>query len=387
MRPALLLLAGGVFCLLLIACANVSNLLLVRGDAQLKELTIRRALGASPGRLRRQLAFEGLVLTAAGAMAGLPLALALVAVPRAFDIPTLRSVQASQLDWSMVLTAVVAAAVTTIVFSVVPLAGVGDTRAAAVLRAASAATTAAPSRTRLRRVLVLAQVALAMLLLLMAGLMLKSLDGLRRIELGFDANQLLTARVSLPQCKDATPQQAAAFYQALADEAGRLPGVAAAGIVRLLPLATTIGDWGLDIDGFDEGTAQTAKGDWQVATSGAFAAMGTKLLEGRTFERTDRGDTANGGCRQPHHGPSVLAIGGPRTRWADSPGFEPIPAVDPRRRDRGRRAPQRHHRRHQGEVLHSAGPVGPRHERQRGSRRVCGAAHHRRSDVAGEAAD
>ncbi len=290
-RPALLLLAGGVFCLLLIACANVSNLLLVRGDAQLKELTIRRALGASPGRLRRQLAFEGLVLTAAGAMAGLPLALALVAVPRAFDIPTLRSVQASQLDWSMVLTAVVAAAVTTIVFSVVPLAGVGDTRAAAVLRAASAATTAAPSRTRLRRVLVLAQVALAMLLLSMAGLMLKSLDGLRRIELGFDANQLLTARVSLPQRKYATPQQAAAFYQALADEAGRLPGVAAAGIVRLLPLATTIGDWGLDIDGFDEGTAQTAKGDWQVATSGAFAAMGTKLLEGRTFERTDRGDT------------------------------------------------------------------------------------------------
>ncbi len=291
-RPALWLLAGGVACLLLIACANVSNLLLVRGDAQLKELTLRRALGATPGRLRRQLGVEGIVLLSAGTLLGLPLAFALLTVPQRFDIPALNALHSSHLDWSMTLLAVAAAALTTMVFSLAPLSGdSSDMRAASVLRATSASTTAAPVRARLRRLLVFAQVAMAMLLLASAGLMIRSLDGLRRVELGFDASHLLTTRVSLPESRYKDPAQVIAFFEQLSRDAGALPGVNAAGSVRLLPLATTIGDWGLDVEGFDEGVNQSAKGDWQVITPGAFTAMGTKLLRGRIFTEADRVDS------------------------------------------------------------------------------------------------
>ncbi|MFN7985799.1 MAG: ABC transporter permease, partial [Vicinamibacterales bacterium] len=291
-RPALWLLAGGVACLLLIACANVSNLLLVRGDAQLKELTLRRALGATPGRLRRQLGVEGLVLLTAGTLLALPLAFGLLTVPQRFDIPALNALQTTRLDGPMTLMVIAAAALTTIVFSLVPLATrYGDTQAASVLRATSAATTAAPVRARLRKVLVFAQVAMAMLLLGAAGLMIRSLNGLRHVELGFEADHLLTARVALPASRYTTPAQVVDFYDHLVSEAGTLPGVTAAGIVRLLPLATTIGDWGLDIEGFDEGPNQNAKGDWQVVSPGSFTAMGTRLVRGRGFTAADRTDS------------------------------------------------------------------------------------------------
>ncbi len=138
--------------------------------------------------------------------------------------------------------------------------------------------------------LVMLEVGVATVLLVAAGLMIRSVEAMRRVDLGFAPDRVLTMRVALPQTRYASADRVVDFYRRVTEDARGLPGVEAAGVVRLLPLATTIGDWGLDIEGFDE-TAGNAKGDWQVVTDGAFEAMGTRLQAGRWFERADRADT------------------------------------------------------------------------------------------------
>lgn len=128
---------------------------------------------------------------------------------------------------------------------------------------------------------------LAVVLAVGAGLMVRSLDALGRVPLGFNPEGVLTLRVSLPQARYDSPEKVVGFYRQLLDEVRGIPGVTAAGVVRALPLATTIGDYGLDIDGFEESPGRNAKGDWQIASDGAFEAMGTRLLRGRWFEPAD----------------------------------------------------------------------------------------------------
>ena len=288
LRPVVLLLTGGVVCLLLIACANVGNLLLVRGETRQRELALRAALGASGSRLLQDLLLEAFVLAFAGAAVGLPLALGGLAVVRAFDPTALEALGSLSIHWQMMLVSVGTATLTTALFSAAPI--VGRQGLLRILRETGSNATAARGRARLRRLLVMLEVGVATVLLVAAGLMIRSVDAMRHVDLGFAPDRVLTMRVALPQTRYATADQVVDFYRRVSEEARSLPGVEAAGVVRLLPLATTIGDWGLDIDGFDE-TAGNAKGDWQVVTDGAFEAMGTRLQAGRWFERADRTDT------------------------------------------------------------------------------------------------
>jgi predicted permease len=129
--------------------------------------------------------------------------------------------------------------------------------------------------------------ALAVILVIGAGLMIRSLSALGRIDLGFNPDHVLTMRVAIPAARYGTPDQVIGFYKQLVDRVRTLPGVEHAGVVRILPLATTIGDWGLDVDGFEETPERNAKGDWQIVSDGAFEAMGMRLVRGRWFTQAD----------------------------------------------------------------------------------------------------
>jgi putative ABC transport system permease protein len=138
--------------------------------------------------------------------------------------------------------------------------------------------------------LVVVQMALAVLLLVGAGLMLRSLWSLQRIPIGFDPSNVLTMRVSLPAASYESPEQVVGFYERLVDRVRALPGVRTAGAARLLPLGSTIGDWGLMVEGYIPPPGTGAKGDWQIVTDGYLEAMGERLVRGRTISPADTAD-------------------------------------------------------------------------------------------------
>ena len=285
-RPAMWLLMGAVGFLLLIACANVANLLLVRGDARLREMAVRTAIGAAPDRLVRQLLTESVVLALMGALLGLGLAAIGLRVLMTVDPTSLPPLAPVRLDWSVVAFTLVLGVITTIVFGLVPALRTLRVNLVDSLREGGQSTVGG-HRQRLRNVLVIAEVSLAVVLVIGAGLMVRSLAALARIDLGFTADHVLTMRVSVPAARYDTPEKVVDFYRQLNEKVRGLPGVQSAGFVRVLPLATTIGDFGLDVEGFEERPGANAKGDWQIATDGSFEAMGSRLLRGRWFTSAD----------------------------------------------------------------------------------------------------
>ena len=290
-RPAMWLLMGAVGFLLLIACANVANLLLVRGDARLREMAVRTAIGAAPERLVRQLLTESIVLALMGALLGLAFASIGLRVLMAVDPTSLPPLAPVRLDWTVVTFTLVLGVVTTIVFGLAPALRTLHVNLVESLREGGQATVGG-HRQRLRSLLVVAEVTLAVVLVIGAALMVKSLAALGRIDLGFQPENMLTMRVSVPTARYDTPEKTVNFFRELNDKVRALPGVQSAGFVRVLPLATTIGDFGLDVEGFVESPGNNAKGDWQIASDGSFEAMGARLLRGRWFDGSDTTDAA-----------------------------------------------------------------------------------------------
>lgn len=286
-RPAMGLLAGAVGFLLLIACVNVANLLMVRGDGRLREMAVRTAVGAAPSRLVRQLFTESLVLAVLGAVLGLGLAAAALQVLVSLSSTILPPLAPVALDAPVIAFTLMLAVTTTLLFGLAPAIRTLHADLIESLREGSQNATLGGRRQRLRGALVATEVALAVVLVIGAGLMIRTLSALGAVDLGFNPDRVLTMRVAVPQAKYDTPEQVVRFYQQLMDGVRALPGVEAAGVVRALPLATTIGDWGLDIEGFEESPGRNAKGDWQVVSDGAFEAMGARLVRGRWFTSAD----------------------------------------------------------------------------------------------------
>jgi predicted permease len=285
-RPAMWLLMGAVGFLLLIACANVANLLLVRGDARIREMAVRTAIGAAPDRLVRQMLTESVVLAVLGAGLGLLLASVGLRILMAVDPTSLPPLAPVRLDWTVVAFTLVLGVVTTMVFGLAPALRTLRVNLVESLREGGQQT-AGGHRQRLRNLLVVAEVSLAVVLVIGAGLMVRSLSALGRIDLGFEPDQMLTLRVSVPATRYDTPEKVVEFYRLLNERVRMVAGVRSAGFVRVLPLATTIGDYGLDIEGFQESPGVNAKGDWQIVTDGAFEAMGMRLMRGRWFASSD----------------------------------------------------------------------------------------------------
>ncbi|HQZ38965.1 MAG TPA: ABC transporter permease [Vicinamibacterales bacterium] len=286
-RPALWILSGAVLFLLLIACSNVANLLLVRGESRVREMALRTAIGAEPGRLFRQLLAESLLLGAGGALVGLAVAAAGLGALAAVDPDSLPPLAPVTLDWTVVAFAVTLALATSLVFGLAPAMHVRNLNLVDGLREGNQQATIGRARQRLRSSLVISAVALAVVLVVGAGLMARSLTELGRVDLGFRPSHVLTLRLAVPAARYDTPERVVDFYRDLLSRVRAMPGVQSAGVVRALPLATTIGDWGLDIEGYEERPGANAKGDWQIASDGAFEAMGMRLVRGRAFDATD----------------------------------------------------------------------------------------------------
>ncbi len=286
-RPAMWLLMGAVGFLLLIACVNVANLLLVRGDARLREMAVRTAMGAAPNRLVRQLFTESLVLAVCGALLGLGLAAGALQVLTTLDPTSLPPLAPVRLDTTVVLFTLVLSVVTTLLFGLAPALRTLRVNLVESLREGSQQATLGGRRQRLRGVLVAAEVALAVILVIGAGLMIRSLAALGQIDLGFNPDRVLTMRLAVPAATYDTADEVVGFYDRLLERVRGLPGVEHAGVVRALPLATTIGDSGVDVDGFEEAPGTNAKGDWQIVSDGAFEALGTRLVRGRWFTAQD----------------------------------------------------------------------------------------------------
>ena len=289
-RAALSLVFAAVLFLLLMACANVANLLLARAEGRQREISVRAAIGAGKARLLRQLLTESLVLAASGGALGVGLAWAgvrLVAAQGAAGLPALAPLG---VDRSLLLFAAGLTLATTLVFGFVPAVQTLRLDLAASLKDTASSTSAGLSRQGLRGALAAVQMALAVVLLLGAGLMLRSLAALFAVDLGFEPRHVLTLQVRPPEASYPKPEAVVAFDRALLERVRALPGVKAAGLVRSLPLAAEIGDWGLDVEGYEETPGRRAKGDWQVVSDGALEALGERLLRGRPLLSSDTAD-------------------------------------------------------------------------------------------------
>ncbi len=287
-RPSLFLVFGAVGCLLLVACANVANLLLVRGEGRSREMAVRRALGADRGRLVRQMLIESAVLAVAAAGCGVAFAqLSFAALVRtgAVILPRANTIA---LDWNAVGFALVLTMATLALFALLPAVRAARVDLVETLKDGSSASTAGARRQRLRGALVVAEVALAVILLTGAGLMLRSLWNLQRIHLGFNPDRVLTMRLALPASSYSSPEEVIAFYDQLGKEVRGIAGVESAGFLRLLPLATTIGDWGLTIENYTPPPGVGTPADWQVATPGGAESLGERLVAGRWLTDADR---------------------------------------------------------------------------------------------------
>jgi len=285
-RPALGLVFGAVGFLLLIACANVANLLLVRADGRIREMALRCALGADRWRLVRQLLTEGAVLAVAAAALGMGFAWFALRGLIAMEATALPRVTDVTLDMRVIGFASLLAVVTLVIFALVPAIRAARVSLVDAFKDGSPQTSAGVQRQRLRGALVVAELALAVMLLSGAGLMLRSLWNLSRIDLGFNPDRVLTMRLALPAAQYDTPEKVVGFYQPLLDRVRNLSGVERAGLLRLLPLAAPIGDWGLTVEGYTPPPGVGTPGDWQVATAGGPEALGERLVAGRWL--TDR---------------------------------------------------------------------------------------------------
>jgi len=291
-RPALFILLGAVGFVLLIACANVANLLLARAAAREKEVAVRAALGARRGRLIRQLLTESVVLAAIGTAFGLALAylgVKLFALLGPRDIPRIEEIA---LDARVVGFSVLMAVVTGIAFGLAPALQISNPSLHDSLKEGARGSTG--GRQRLRAGLVVSEVAIALVLLIGAGLMIKSFQRLLQINMGFRTERTLTMRLTLPSTKYKDNPQVVSFYRQLLDKIKVLPGVESAGAISQLPLsgAYSSGTTGVERADSDEGL-KSFKGlpfieaDIRVVSPDYFKTLGIPLKSGRLITEAD----------------------------------------------------------------------------------------------------
>ena len=289
-RKPILLLAGAVGCLMLIACANVANLLLVRADSRAREMAVRAALGARRSRLIRQMLTESAALAAAAVVAGIGLAWAALKLLTSVDLTAVPRSGAIALDQRVLLFSLALTLITLALFSLPPALRASRVNLNDSIKEGALSTTAGGRRHRMRGLLVATETALAVALLAGALLMMQSIWNLRSIDLGLNPDGVLTMRLAVPASAYDTPEKVVGFYDRLLDRVRELPQVDHAGFVRVLPLATTIGDWGLAVEGYQPPPGTGTPGDWQVVTDGAIGALGERLVRGRDILPSDVAD-------------------------------------------------------------------------------------------------
>ena len=300
-KTALLVLLGAVAFVLLIACANVANLLLARAAGRQREMAIRTALGANRWRVVRQLLIESLLLSGFGALLGFGLGAwgvrgLLVLVPG--NIPRLTDnsgtpVSVPLVDWRVLAFTVAVALLTGILFGLFPALRTSKPDVASTLKEASGRTATSLRQNRVRAALVVSEVALALVLLVGAALLIRTSLGLKNVNTGFDAHDVLTLQTSLAGGGYASTAKVDNLTRQVIRKIEALPGVTAAGTTLML---ATVGDIDLpfNIAGKAPAKGQLYNGDeqWRSISPHYFKVMRIPLLRGREFEETDTGNSS-----------------------------------------------------------------------------------------------
>src|SRR5579864_5746682 len=288
-RPALLMLLGAVAFVLLIASVNVANLLLARAEARRREIAIRGAMGASLGRLARQFVTEGILLALFGAALGLVLSYAgirLVQLTNAGGIPRADEIV---MDWRVLVFTLVTSIVTGAVFGLAPLVPLLVSGISGSLKDAAGSTTAAGGAQLFRRALVVGELAMALVLLIGCGLMLRAFWKLQEVHTGMSPENVFTMRVSLPSGTYNDNAKIGAFWNRLDERITHMPGVQSAAIAYGLPplRPPNMNDTG--IEGFvpREGGPIENVDFYQVVSKDYFTTMGIRLMDGRVFDDRD----------------------------------------------------------------------------------------------------
>ncbi len=286
-RPRLFVLLGAVGFVLLIACANVANLLLARGAAHSREMAIRAAIGAGRGHLLRQALTESLVLAAAGGVLGLLAGywgVSLLAAYGPEDVPRLAE---ARVDGPVLAFAFGLTVLSGLVFGLAPALRTAGRMPHEALKEGGRSGSRSGSRDRLRNVLVVGEIAVALVLLTGAGLLIRSAIALNGVDPGFDPRGVMAGRVSLPEAGYETPDQVIRAFERIEERLQAVPGTAAGALVSVAPLEGG-GSNGLVPEGRPLDISSAINSQRRLVTPGYFATMRIQLVRGRTFTADDR---------------------------------------------------------------------------------------------------
>jgi putative ABC transport system permease protein len=291
-RPTVIMIWAAVALVLIVACANTANLLLVRGAARRQEVAVCVALGAGRARILRRLLTESVVLACAGGLAGIPIAFAGLRLFVAMAPANLPRVEDVRIDFTVLAFTFLMSVLTGIVFGIVPALRSMQWQAAPALRETAASTFDGRGRSTFRNAALASQVALAVIVLIAAGLLVRSFGKLLAVDLGFQPAGVMTMTFSLSDPKYGDPQRRAMLFDQFLARVERLPGVDSAGLTSHLPLAGRR----LNVDFALEGTPgrpadRTLWADCSSVSADFFRAMNIPLRSGRTFDARDASQT------------------------------------------------------------------------------------------------
>jgi predicted permease len=292
-RLPLKLLQLGVGAVLLIACSNVAGLFLARSMERRTEFTLRAAMGAARSRLAAQLFTESLFLGAIGGLAGVLLASIIIRFVKIFAPPNIPRLQDVGLDGWVVAFVVGTTVVSSLLFGLTPLLGLArDKNLAASLREGGQRSGGNPAALRARSALIVLEIALALVLVVAAGLLSRTFFGLRNVDSGFNGERVLTFELSLPPAKYADLEHIVTLYQNVLQTLPSVPGVESAGIVKTVPLSGATEGSFIRIAGRPITSPKDRPvANYNIVSPGYFAAVGTPLLSGREFLESDKADS------------------------------------------------------------------------------------------------
>ncbi len=296
-RPALLVLSGAVGFLLLIVCANVANLMLARLSGRQREIAVRAALGASRWQLARPILAESVLLSAVGGGLGLLLAVASMRLLPLLPAGSLPRMEQIGLDSGVLLFALAVSVAVALVFGLLPALQASRARLRSTLNEASGSTGSITARRALNG-LVVVEVAMALMLLIGAGLMIRSFNRLIQVSPGFEPNNVIAAQIYLPQTKYQERHEVATFFERVIERLKTVPGVRSAAAASALPMHPVGIDFALAFT--VEGRPPPADGedpnsDVRIVTPGYFETMKVPLLRGRLFDERDLADAVHVG--------------------------------------------------------------------------------------------
>jgi putative ABC transport system permease protein len=287
LRTTLWIMLAAVAAVLLIACANVANLLLSRAAVREREVTVRMALGASNRRLVRQLLTESILLSVISGIVGVGLAFGALRLLPALAPDDLPRMSTISVNGTVLAVTSAVTILTGVLFGLVPAVQTSRTRLSESLRESGRSGTAGRGGQRLRRGIVAAQLALVVVLLTSAGLLLRTWVTLQRVQLGFSAKNMLVMNLQLPGAKYSQTAQVVAFYESLLDRARRIPGVESAGTIETMFLTETPNSGTITAEG-RASRPDDKEVTFDGVSPGFFSTIGARIVQGRDFTSSDR---------------------------------------------------------------------------------------------------